>query len=248
MGHLEVTQDQFQSKNNFAALSVALCNISHQYASISPLSPVASRFPKPWWYPKSPWLSILSHGHPWLGWLGVHPWLGKPPMIYSASSTDFHIFHYIPIILMRSNRCFHWQSMILPSYSMPILFHSATSDSPRANQPDPVHEVWLEHSVARLHRGLGSWGQWVNFLVLPNWIQRDAMQSLLETLSFRTRVRFSKRFPKSFFFAFSHRRATVIDHRWSSQRGSPILYINRDVECRWIPSSYIALVKRHKII
>ena len=45
-----------------------------------------------------------------------------------------------------------------------ILFHSATSDSPLANQPDPVHEVWLEHSVARLHRGLGSWVNYGKFL------------------------------------------------------------------------------------
>ena len=44
--------------------------------------PCSWRCPKLWGYPqkipKVPWLSILSHGHSWLGWFGVPLILGTP--------------------------------------------------------------------------------------------------------------------------------------------------------------------------
>ena len=41
-----------------------------------------------WVIPKSPWVSILSHAHPWLGWfLGVHPILGNLQI-------DMHMYIY----------------------------------------------------------------------------------------------------------------------------------------------------------
>ena len=45
-----------------------------------------------WPIPKSPWVSILSRGHSWLGWfmniyddLGYPPWLRKPPVGFDPS-------------------------------------------------------------------------------------------------------------------------------------------------------------------
>ena len=42
-----------------------------------------------WAIPKSPWVSILSRGHSWLGWFlmiwGTPPWLRKPPVAFDPS-------------------------------------------------------------------------------------------------------------------------------------------------------------------
>ena len=45
------------------------------------------RFLKSWGIPKSPWVSMLSDGHPWLGWFGV------PSM--TSDTSIYHNIHYI---------------------------------------------------------------------------------------------------------------------------------------------------------
>ena len=49
------------------------------------------------WIPKSPWVSIHSHCHPWLGWFLGTPWFRKPPL-----NTYFKKF---PSVSFSSKKC-----------------------------------------------------------------------------------------------------------------------------------------------